>query len=370
MLLGGCLAQAQQSELDQEAYLPYVRLPIPDSKVPNGYTPQQMRHAYGTDQIANTGAGQIIGIVDAYDYPEVESDLLVFTNTFNLTACSKASGCLKVVYATGVKPPPSRGWSGETSLDVQWSHAIAPGATILLVEAADGSLKSLLQAVVVAAQNGATSINMSWGSARELGNERRYDDVFFTNPAVTYINASGDFGFNSFGYPGASPRVVGAGGTVLHLDAQGNIKSETAWGGSGGGPSLIFAQPRYQDGFQGTGKRGVPDVSYDASPFTGVPVYDSEFNGWGEIGGTSASSPQWCALVAIANSIRTGMGKATIGINFLDVVYANPNAFHDITQGSNGRCGAECTAGPGYDFVTGLGSPIVPLVVDALTAAP
>jgi subtilase family serine protease len=88
------------------------------------------------------------------------------------------------------------------------------------------------------------------------------------------------------------------------------------------------------------------------------------------VGGTSASSPQWCAITAIANSIRAGMGKGTIGVNFLNVVYANPLAFHDITQGSNGTCGAVCTAGPGYDFVTGLGSPMAPQVVDALTAAP
>ena len=364
------IAPAQWSWLDQEAHRPYQRFPVGNGKTPTGYTPQQMQHAYGVDQIANQGAGQIIGIVDGYDYPSVESDLGVFTSTFNLPACTKANGCLTVVYATGTKPPSNAGWSGETSLDVQWAHAIAPMAKILLVEAPNGSVKSLLAAVPVAVKNGATVINMSWGTNDEPANETELDRLYFNNSAVTYINASGDSGINLFGYPGASPLVVGAGGTVLKLDSNGNILSETGWSGSGGGQSLYFAEPSYQIGFQSSGKRGVPDVAYNASPSTGVPVYDSEAGNWGQVGGTSAASPQWCAIVSIANSIRAGMGKGTVGTNFFNAIYTNPSALNDITQGSNGRCGAECQAGPGYDFVTGLGSPKAVQVVDALVAAP
>jgi subtilase family serine protease len=362
-------AYAQVSWLDQEAHRPYQRQPGTDGKKPTGYTPQQMRHAYGVDQIANQGAGQIIGIVDAYDYASVESDLAVFTTQFSLPACTKANGCLTVVYATGTKPPPNKGWSGETSLDVQWAHAIAPQAKILLVEAPDGKVRSLLEAVPVAVQNGATTVNMSWGTNNEPPNEQQMDPLYFNNSSVTYINASGDSGINLFGYPGASSRVVGAGGTRLELDSNGNILSEIGWSGSGGGESVYFAEPAYQLGAQSSGKRGVPDVAYNGAAVTGVPVYDSEAGDWGQVGGTSAASPQWCAIVAIANSLRAGMGKGAIGTNFLDVVYANPAAFHDITQGSNGKCGAECDAGPGYDFVTGLGSPMAPQVVDALVAA-
>jgi subtilase family serine protease len=371
-LAGACYAtaHAQVSWLEQEAHRPYQVQPGTDPHKATGYTPQQMRHAYGVDQIANQGAGQIIGIVDGYDYPAAESDLGVFSSQFGLPACTQANGCLAVVYATGTKPPGNRNWSGETSLDVQWAHAIAPQARILLVEAPSGSVKALLQAVPVAVQHGATTVNMSWGTNKEPANEQNYDAYFFNNPAVTYINASGDSGINLFGYPGASPLVVGAGGTTLTLDSNGNILSETAWSGSGGGQSVYFPEPSYQLGAQSSGKRGVPDVAYDADPRTGVPVYDSELGGWSEVGGTSASSPQWCAITAIANSIRAGMGKGTIGTNFLNVVYANPGAFHDITQGSNGKCGAECNAGPGYDFVTGLGSPMALQVVDALAAAP
>jgi len=367
---GYSTAHAQVSWLEEEAHRPYQRQPGTDARKPAGYTPQQMRHAYGVDQIANQGAGQIIGIVDGYDYPAVESDLGVFTGEFGLPACTNANGCLTVIYATGTKPPSNAGWSGETSLDVQWAHAIAPQAKILLVEAPNGSTKSLLEAVPVAVENGATCVNMSWGTNNEPSNEEGFDALYFGNSSVTYINASGDNGINLFGYPGASPLVVGAGGTTLKLDTNGNISSETAWSGSGGGESKYFAEPSYQIGFQSSGKRGVPDVAYDANPATGVPVYDSEAGDWGQIGGTSAASPQWCAIVAIANSVRAGMGKGTIGTSFLNAVYANPSAFRDITKGSNGKCGTDCDAGPGYDFVTGLGSPMAPQVVDALVAAP
>ena len=367
-----CLGAAlgQYSWLDKEAHRPYQRQPGTNGQTPTGYTPQQMQHAYGLDRIANQGAGQIIGIVDGYDYPSVESDLGVFTGTFSLLPCNKANGCLTVIYATGTKPPTNTGWSGETSLDVQWAHAMAPQARILLVEAPNGSVKSLLQSVPIAVRHGATVVNMSWGTTGEPSNEQQFDALFFNNPSVTYINASGDAGINRFGYPGASPLVVGAGGTTLHLDAAGNFQSETAWNGSGGGQSLYFPEPAYQTGYQSSGKRGVPDVAYNADPATGVPVYDSEEGNWGQVGGTSAASPQWCAIVAIANSIRAAAGKGAVGASFLNVVYANPAAFRDITKGANGRCGTECQAGPGYDFVTGLGSPRALQVVSALASAP
>jgi len=362
-------APAQDSWLHQEVHRPYQRAATPDNKQPTGYTPAQMRHAYGVDQIANQGEGQIIGIVDAFDYPAVESDLAVFTRTFDLPACTKANGCLTVIYAAGTKPPTNRSWTGETSLDVQWAHAIAPQAKIVLVEAANGQTQTLVEAVPVAVANGATVINMSWGTLREVAGEQKLD-AYFRNPAVTYFNASGDWGYNLFGYPAASNLVVSAGGTALTLDADGNILSEKAWNGSGGGASVYYLEPSFQVGFQTSGQRGVPDVAYNASASTGVAVYDSEDGNWAMVGGTSAASPQWCAITAIANSIRAGMGKAPIGADFLPVVYGNAPAFHDIATGSNGSCGAMCNAAPGWDFVTGLGSPNAPLVIDALTAAP
>ena len=363
-------ACAQLTWLEQEAHRPYQVNPGTNRNQPTGYTPQQILHAYGVDQIGNQGAGQVIGIVDAYDYSSIQSDLRVFDNQFGVAPCTVSNGCLTVVYSTGRRPPPNATWTGETALDVQWAHAIAPQARIVVVEAPNGTIKALLEAVPVAVANGATTVNMSWGTPKEPPNEQQYDPLFFNNPAVTYVNASGDLGHNSFGYPGASPLVVGAGGTTLELDGGGTVLKEVAWSGSGGGASHHFPIPAYQLGFQPSSKRGVPDVAYNADPRTGVPVYDSELGGWAEVGGTSAASPQWCALTAIANSMRATMGKATIGTNFLGVIYANPLAFNDITEGRNGDCGVQCRAGPGYDFVTGLGSPRALIVVNALIAAP
>ena len=361
---------AQIDPFQQEAHRPIVKRYLPDDKHPVGYTPAQIRHAYGVDQLTNQGAGQIIGIVDGYDYPNAEADLGVFDTTFGLPACTVANGCLTIVYASGTEPKENRGWTGETSLDLQWAHAIAPDAKLLLVEGENGKTATLLAAVRVAVRHGATVINMSWGSIYEQPDETSYDAKVFTNAAVTYFNASGDDGYNKFGYPAASPLVVGAGGTTLRLNSDNTIKTETAWSGSGGGESHYFAEPAYQLGAQNSGQRGVPDVAWDSDPDTGVAVYDSEDGNWAEVGGTSASSPQWSALTAIANSMRAAEGKSTIGANFLSVVYANPLVFNDITAGSNGTCGAVCMAGPGYDLVTGLGSPMAPAVVGALVAAP
>lgn len=273
VMIGATLTSvdAQISPLDQEAHRPLHKVISPDNTTPSGYTPAQIRHAYGFDQIANQGDGQIIGIVDAYDVPAVESDLAVFSTTFGLPACTKASGCLTVIYATGVKPAQNVGWSDETSLDVQWAHAIAPNAKILLVEAPKGTMGALLAAVPVAVKNGANIVSMSWGSSSEFSFEAAIDPYVFNNSAVTYLAASGDSGHNLFGYPAASSRVVSAGGTTLNLDASGNILSETSWFGSGGGVSKYYAEPSFQSGVQTTGFRGIPDVAYDANPITGVP---------------------------------------------------------------------------------------------------
>lgn len=362
--------QAQINPLEQEAHRPLQLHATPDSSKPFGYTPSQIRHAYGFDQVSNQGDGQVIGIVDAFDVPTVEADLGVFDSAFGLPACTIANGCLTVVYATGTQPSQNANWSVETSLDVQWAHAIAPNARIVLVEANNGTLGPLLAAVPVAVNNGANIVTMSWGSSGEFSLETTLDQFLFNNLAVTYLAASGDSGHNLFGYPAVSPLVVAVGGTTLKLDANGNILSEAAWFGSGGGVSRFYPEPVYQSGFQTTGFRGVPDVSYDASPITGVPVFDSQNGNWLEVGGTSAASPQWAALTAIANSLRVVNGKSTIGSNFHAAVYSSPSDLFDITKGSNGFCGSLCMASAGYDFVTGLGTPMAPNLIAALVSAP
>ncbi|HUJ23623.1 MAG TPA: S53 family peptidase [Bryobacteraceae bacterium] len=339
--------------------------------------PSKLRVAYGFNLVQGSGGGQTIAIVDAFDDPNIEADLGTFSTAFHLPACTTANGCFQKVYAAGTKPPSdTTGWASEIALDVEWSHAIAPAAKIMLVEARSNNNADLYQAVDVAVQNGANIVSMSWGGG-ETSNEATTDSHFNISHVIM-VASSGDSGHGAQ-YPAASPYVVGVGGTSLTVNTStGAYVSETAWSGSGGGASRFEPQPVYQSGFQTTGMRGVPDVAYDADPNTGVPVYNS-FNcgsacpvGWAQFGGTSISAPQWAALFAIANSLRVAGGKTTLDqVNFLLYPAAEAD-YHDITTGSNGnrRCGAICKAGPGYDFVTGVGSPQANLLIPALVAAP
>ncbi len=347
---------------------------------PTGLSPQRTRHAYGFDLIANQGAGQTIGIVDAFDDPNIESDLAVFNSTFSLPACTTSNGCFQKVYASGVKPNTNAGWALEISLDVEWAHAIAPQARILLVEAASNSFANLLQAVDVAVQNGASVVSMSWGGG-EFSTETSFDAHFAVN-GVAFTASSGDSGAG-VEYPAASPGVVAVGGTTLNTDKAGNYLGETAWSGSGGGQSAFEVEPLYQANYpipnDPGGSRGVPDVSYDGDPNTGFSVYDTvRFQGqkgWFQVGGTSAGAPQWAALFAIANSMRVAAGKRMLGSTNTAVYNVATGAaynsnFHDITSGTNGACGTLCTASGGYDYVTGLGSPQANNIIPALVNQP
>jgi subtilase family serine protease len=345
----------------------------------SAFQPAQIRHAYGFDLVSNQGAGQTIALVDAYDDPNAESDLAVFSQQYKLPVASTSNGLFRKVYATGHKPAGNANWSVEIALDVEWAHAIAPKATIILVEAASNNLSDLLNGVDVAVRNGATVVSMSWESG-EFSGERNSDNHFVTN-GVTFLAASGDAG-TGVTYPAASPDVIGVGGTSLTLSPNGNYLSETAWSGSGGGLSAYEHQPLYQAEFgipdDSLGARGVPDVSYNANPGTGYAVYDSVAisgaSGWFQIGGTSAATPQWAAAIAIANSTRTGLRKANLSsVDSALYSLAKTNLsgdFHLVTQGDNGSCGAICEALAGYDFVTGLGTPRANVLVPALVSRP
>lgn len=353
------------------------------------YEPAQVRHAYGIDQLAATGAGQIIGIVDAYDDPTAAVDLQTFITNFGLAPmhglsssdpCTVSAGphpCFQKVFAQSGKPSSNGGWALETSLDVQWAHAVAPGADILLVEARNNSLSNLFGAVDVAVSRGAKVVSMSWG-ANDFSSEAS-SDSHFNKPGVTFTAASGDSGAGTI-YPATSPYVVAVGGTTLPLDLSGNLTGpETAWLGSGGGVSAYETQPGYQANFpipSTGGKRGSPDVAYNADPNTGFLVYDSTpYNGsigWWIVGGTSAGAPQWAGIIALANQTRGSTlssnsltsspeYNAAIGVSYS----AN---YRDVTAGTNGSCGTACTAAAGYDFVTGLGSPLANSLVPYLAS--
>jgi subtilase family serine protease len=351
----------------------------PTAPAQTAFSPAQIRHAYGFDTIRNQGAGQVIGIVDAYDDPKIESDLAVFDQQFNLPACTSSSGCFRKVYERGSAPVSNANWSIEISLDVEWAHAIAPQATIVLVECASNSMSDLMSGVDVAVRNGASAVSMSWTTG-EFSSERQMDTHFAVN-GVTFLAASGDTG-TGVAYPAASPDVVGVGGTTLTLASNGVYVSETAWSGSGGGLSVVEREPLYQAQMpipdDARGYRGVPDVSYNSNPATGYAVYDTVGfggqGGWFQVGGTSAAAPQWASLVAIANSMRVSSRKATLGSTNTPLYslakIAMSADYHAVTHGSNGLCGVMCTAEPGYDYITGLGTPQAPALVAALVARP
>jgi hypothetical protein len=350
---------------------------------PHGYTPQDLRVAYGLTtiefgSIVGDGAGQTIAIVDAYDDPDLgdssspnfgSGDLARFDQAFGLPDPPVFEKFNEYGNPTALPGPDPAGpgnpfgnWELEEALDVEWAHAMAPGANIDLVETSSDLGTDMYTGVTTAAGlAGVSVVSMSWGSS-EYSGEQLFDDDFTTpggHQGVTFVAATGDSGAPGL-YPAYSPNVVAAGGTTLSLSASGSYDSETAWSGGGGGVSAYEYEPGFQAGVQNTGMRTVPDISFDANPSTGVAVYDS-YNGtssdpWEQVGGTSVAAPSLSGMFAVANEGRVRGGRTTLdgASQTLTALYRMPSAdYNDITTGSNGAF----TAGPGYDETTGLGTP-------------
>jgi subtilase family serine protease len=347
-----------------------------------GDTPSQIRSAYGFDQVSFTnalgrtvaanGAGQTIAIVDAYNDPNILADANTFSRQFNLPQFNTAGGPVLTVTSqtgsTSALPATDAGWSEEIALDVEWAHAIAPGANILLVEANSDNFPDLLLAVNHAKVQPAVSvISMSWGGDEFIG-ETTWDSAFVARRGhigQTFVAAAGDDG-SPPEWPAVSPWVLSVGGTTLNVNIDNSYGGETGWSGTSGGISSIEWEPAFQYHVQSTGWRSGPDVAYNGDPETGMAVYDSVpldgQSGWAAIGGTSAGTPQWAALIAIANQGRALKGLGTLS-NAQQIMYTLPATdFHDITSGNDGGY----SAGPGYDGVTGLGSPLANLVIQNL----
>jgi subtilase family serine protease len=325
----------------------------------SGVTPSQMRKAYGIDQLTQNGAGQTIAIVDAYGSPTAQNDLNVFSSQFGLPQTT-----LNVVNMGATKT--DGGWALETALDIEWAHALAPQANIMLVEAKSASITDLLAAEDYATQHGAVVVSNSWGGG-ETSNEATYDSHFQQN-GVVYVASSGDTG-GQREWPAVSPYILSVGGTNLKTDTLGSYLSESAWSSAGGGKSVYQPRPSYQANVQsvvGT-SRGVPDIAMDADPASGAAVYSSTLDqgqkGWFVVGGTSLSAPMWSAVVALADQGRTS--KLTSFQAITDLYNMSSTNFHDITTGSNGN-----PALAGYDLVTGLGTPKADTLVSAWTTAP
>jgi len=303
--------------------------------------------------VPSTGSGVIV-IVDAYDDPSAGADLKTFSTQFGLPAPSFTK-----VYASGTKPPNActNGWEGEEALDLQWAHAMAPKAKIVLMEAASNSFTDLFNAVLagtayIANHGGKGEISMSWGSS-EFSTEA-LNDVFLTGGGydIVFFASSGDSAGVS--YPSASPYVVSSGGTQIQRNSSGNyvkqIATTNCGAGCGGGVSAYEGRPTYQNVVKsvvGSG-RGTPDISSDSSSKSPVYVYDSScYNSWLQVWGTSVASPTLAGVVNSAGSFK-------LGVNELTEIYNNYTNAADYTDITSGSCSTH-TAAAGYDLCTGVG---------------
>ncbi|WP_037856581.1 kelch repeat-containing protein [Streptomyces sp. NRRL S-31] len=328
---------------------------------PQGYGPVDLRGAYGLP--ANGGEGATIAVVDAFDNPNAEADLAVYRAQYGLPPCTTANGCFTKTDQRGGTDYPAAdpGWATEISLDLDMVSAVAPKARILLVEADSATIENLGTAVDQAVALGAKYVSNSYGSNYTFFPEDPAEsaaDVHYDHPGVAVVASSGDYGYG-VAYPAASPHVTAVGGTTLSKDpAAARGWSESVWdhdgAGTGSGCSLYEPKPSFQRD-TGCPGRTVADVSAVADPDTGVAVYDSfgDTGGWGVAGGTSASAPIIAGVYANAGTPAAGSYPAVYP-------YADGGtALHDVTTGSNGTCSPAylCTAGPGYDGPTGLGTP-------------
>ena len=346
------------------------------SSTPIGLTPSQIRTAYGFNSIGSfDGTGKTIAILDPFHDPNVTSDLSHFDARYGL---SNPAVSIVDEHGGNSYPITDPGGGIETALDVEWAHAIAPGANILLVEfnatagSTPGSFNTSYTDIQTALNTAASvsstvAVSMSFGLLEEAA--QTGFNSWFTTPVshqgIVYLASTGDSGQGAM-WPSSSPNVVAVGGTTLSLSGTGGYGSETVWndtsGSGNGGASSYQPKPGYQNGVQSSAFRTVPDVSYNAG--AGVSIYNTLSNAstpWDSIGGTSAGAPQLAGLVALIAQSRSAVPLTALdslnSSQFLEALYHQPvSNLHDITMGTN--FGGK-TAGPGYDLATGVGTPVV-----------
>ena len=383
-----------------------LRLQSFTSPRPWCYGPDQIRAAYDVQPLLDagiTGAGRTIVIVDAFQSPTIRQDLALFDAVWGLP-----NPTLNIIAPDGLTPfnfgdGNQVGWSAEISLDVEWSHVIAPGATLDLVLAKSNQDADILSATKYAVDhNLGDVISQSFGEGEicmDPAIQTAQHQVFqeAVDKGITLFASAGDQGaaqptcdgtsfFLSASTPASDPNVTSVGGTNLFADAHsGAYGHEVVWqdgpgngtGVGGGGFSVLYSRPGYQAPFSSNHARGVPDISYDAGVWGGV------VGAWGVpfgvgaffiFGGTSAGSPQWSGITALADQ-KFGGREGALNKSLYHIAKTPDGAgvFHDITVGTNtcgvDVCGAAVTgfaATPGWDAASGLGTPDVAKLIQAL----
>ena len=352
---------------DHAACLALVRTDISSqtgiltTAAPAGYGPHDLQAAYKLTQAsAQDGSGETVALVDAYNDPHAESDLAVYRAQYGLPPCTTANGCFRKVNQLGQPgpyPAGDPGWAVEESLDIDMVSAICPRCHILLVEADFASFlpPDLPISVNEAVKLGAKFVSNSYG-AGEVSEETSLDS-YYDHPGVAVTVASGDYGYGT-SWPATSPHVTAVGGTSLLRASNSRGWAEIAWSGTGSGCSLYETKPSWQQD-SGCPRRTVADVAAVADPDAGgVAVYDTYgfagFGGWLVVGGTSVASPIIASVYALAGTPKAGTYPARYP-------YTNSGQLFDIVAGTNSFTGCSpkylCTAGPGYDGPTGLGTP-------------
>jgi subtilase family serine protease len=366
------------------------------------YSPQEIRHAYGVDQLLNRGdqgKGHTIVIIDSFGSPTITSDLQTFDEGYGLPD-PPSFKVLAPLGSVSFDPngPDEIGWAAETTLDVEWAHAMAPKANIVLltspVDETEGvqGLPEFDQLINYALDNHLGDvISESWGATENTlftpaGEQviRNFEKSYARAAlmGVTALASTGDNGtgnlesdltsiypFPTVNFPAASPLVGAIGGTSLFADTNGNYQSEVVWddnGATGGGLSQQFREPIYQAFLprsvqrQLGGARGIPDVSWNADPDTAILIYLSFLGanraGYYFIGGTSEGAPSWAGVVADLDSLaHHGIGLLS---PYLYALGATGRGFNDVTVGNNGLNGVPgYDATPGWDLATGWGTP-------------
>ncbi len=334
-----------------------------------GMAPSQVYGFYGVKPPKKGFLGKnVIAIIDAYHLSTSLDDFNSFATQFGLPQEDSGDPTLssnkvfQVVFEGGVQPPDADtyGWGLEEALDIEWAHAMAPNAKIILFEAQSNYYSDLMATVDLAVgTKGVKEVSMSWGGG-EFSGETAYDVHFPTGQGIEFFAATGDGGaWPAYGYypiyPSTCPNVIACGGTSVAQDPiTTSYLYQIPWGtypgwGGGGGPSSVEPKPSYQNGILHTDPtyRSTPDISAIADPFTGAAVYESAYSGWVVVGGTSLATPVLAGLSNAAGHFHADSATE------LSLLYANPHiGITDIEYGSNGYF-----ALPGYDFASGLGIP-------------